>query len=188
MSKTRNQRRRDKARLALIVSIIAWAICIIALLATAPRSEAKADEFIQEADDGSLPGDDIPATEVCYIDPEEFEKALISANLGLANKIENVKVTYYCICEKCCGKPIDHPAYGITASGTRAIPGVSVGVDPSVIPLGSDIFLDYGDGEIHYMQADDTGHGISGNHIDVCASSHEAALDAGVKTATVYWV
>ena len=80
----------------------------------------------------------------------------------------------------------DHPAYGITASGRRATPYVSVAVDPSVIQLGADVLVDYGDGEIYYYRADDTGP--KGNHIDLCVSSHEEALRLGVQTATVYWV
>lgn len=46
----------------------------------------------------------------------------------------------------------------------------------------------YGDGEIHYYRADDTGSGVTGRHIDLCAGSHEEALQMGRRTATVYWV
>ena len=67
-----------------------------------------------------------------------------------------------------------------------AAPYVSVAVDPSVIQLGADVLVDYGDGEIYYYRADDTGP--KGNHIDLCVSSHEEALRLGVQTATVYWV
>jgi 3D (Asp-Asp-Asp) domain-containing protein len=65
---------------------------------------------------------------------------------------------------------------------------VSVAVDPSVIPLGADVLIDYGDGDLQYMRADDTGKGVKGNHIDVCVADHETAINAGVRTATVYWV
>ena len=122
-------------------------------------------------------------------EPEEPENERIEAALlDKAHVIEDVTVTHYCICEACCGKAPDHPAYGITASGLRATPGVSVAVDPDVIPLGSDVLVDYGDGEIHYYRADDTGSGVKGNHIDLCMASHQEALEAGVREATVYWV
>lgn len=135
-------------------------------------------------DNGRLPGDDTLAQE-----PEEAENALIEeALLAKSHRIDNVTVTHYCICQQCCGKAPDHPAYGITASGRRATPYVSVAVDPSLIPLGADVLVDYGDGEIHYYRADDTGSGVTGRHIDLCAGSHEEALRAGVKTVTVYWV
>ena len=135
-------------------------------------------------DTGRLPGDDTPAQE-----PEEPENELIEAALlASAHRLDNVTVTHYCICQQCCGKAPDHPAYGITASGRRATPYVSMAVDPSVIPLGADVLVDYGDGEIHYYRADDTGSGVDGRHIDLCVGSHAEALRMGVKTATVYWV
>lgn len=115
---------------------------------------------------------------------ENIEAALISK----ATKLENVTVTHYCICKKCCGKSPDDPAYGITASGVQATPYVSVAVDPDVIPLGSDVLVDYGDGEIHYYRADDTGSAVGNLHIDLCVASHQEALNLGVKSATVYWV
>lgn len=112
-------------------------------------------------EEGRLPGDDTPATDVT--------------------------VTHYCPCKKCCGKDPDHPAYGITASGRKLNPGVSVGVDPSVIPLGSTVIVDYGDGELHYYVADDTGSGVDGRHIDLAVTDHQTALNLGVRKATVYW-
>ena len=133
-------------------------------------------------DTGRLPGDDTPAQE-----PEEPENELIEAALlAKSHRIDNVTVTHYCICQQCCGKAPDHPAYGITASDRRATPYVSVAVDPAVIQLGADVLVDYGDGEIYYYRADDTGP--KGNHIDLCVSSQEEALRLGVQTATVYWV
>ena len=92
-------------------------------------------------------------------------------------------VSHYDCCVECCGKDD-----GITASGRRATPGVTVAVDPDVIPLGSDVLVDYGDGEIHYYRADDVGGAVQGNHIDLCVESHELANQLGMRTATVYWV
>ena len=138
-------------------------------------------------DNGRLSGDDTLAQE-----PEEAENAenalIEEALLAKSHRIDNVTVTHYCICQQCCGKAPDHPVYGITASGRRATPYVSVAVDPSLIPLGADVLVDYGDGEIHYYRADDTGSGVTGRHIDLCAGSHEEALQLGRRTATVYWV
>lgn len=140
---------------------------------------------------GRIPGDDSPALVQCSFteDQEETENEMIEAALlEKATRLDDVAVTHYCICEKCCGKSPEHPAYGITASGKLATPGVSVGVDPDVIPLGADVLVDYGDGEIHYYRADDTGPGISGNHLDLCVGSHQEALELGVRSATVWWV
>ena len=117
-------------------------------------------------------------------EPEEYENEKIEAALlQRATRIDNVTVTHYDCCVECCGK-----ADGITASGVRATPGVTVAVDPSVIPLGSDVLVDYGDGKIQYYRADDVGGAVKGNHIDLCVGSHEEALALGVRTATVWWV
>lgn len=115
---------------------------------------------------------------------EDFENESIEAALlDRANVIEGVTVTHYDCCVQCCGKDD-----GITASGVKATPGVTVAVDPTVIPLGSDVLVDYGDGELHYYRADDVGGSVKGNHIDLCVATHEEALQLGRRTATVYWV
>lgn len=117
-------------------------------------------------------------------EPEEAENERIEAALlARSHVIEDCVVTQYDCCVRCCGKDD-----GITASGVRATPGVTVAVDPDVIPLGSDVLVDYGDGEIHYYRADDIGGAVKGNHIDLCVGSHEEALQLGRRTATVYWV
>ena len=101
--------------------------------------------------------------------------------------LENVLLTHYCICEKCCGKAPDHQAYGITASGREAEPYVTVAVDPDIIPLGSTVWLDYGDGKVIECRADDTGGAINGSRIDLCVSSHSEAWALGKDYVTVTW-
>ena len=116
--------------------------------------------------------------------PESNENERIEAALlARAHVIEDCVVSHYDCCVACCGKDD-----GITASGRRATPGVTVAVDPGVLPLGSDVLVDYGDGEIHYYRADDVGGAVQGNHIDLCVESHELANQLGMRTATVYWV
>lgn len=119
--------------------------------------------------------------------PYEEERST-AALLAAAEKIEGVRVTHYCICERCCGKAEGEAGYGITASGRAAAAGTSVAVDPNWIPLGSDIIVDYGDGVLHYYRADDTGAAVQGEkHIDLCVADHETALQLGRRTATM-WV
>ena len=101
-------------------------------------------------------------------------------------RLDDVTVTHYCICEKCCGKKPSDPAYGITASGRRAEAGVSIAVDPELIPLGSTVEVVYSDGTSHFYRADDTGRLIKGKHIDVLCDCHTDAVNAGVTVATVY--
>lgn len=160
---------------AILALILAALIAGVALVISAKAAEKPTTPPSSAiTDNGQLSGDDTPAQEPLRLDQ--------------AHVLENVTVTHYCICQRCCGKPPDHPAYGITASGRRATPYVSVAVDPSVIPLGADVLVDYGDGEIHYYRADDTGSGVGSRHIDLCVGSHAEALQMGHRTATVYWV
>lgn len=175
--------KRNFSRIILLLSIFAWAMVLLSII-KAPDSSAAELPPAQETE--RLPGDDIPATEKCYMDAEEIQEdyeneQIEEALLANAHVIEDCLVTHYDCCVKCCGK-----SDGITASGLRATPYVTVGVDPNIIPLGSDVLVDYGDGEIQYYRADDTG--VKGNHIDVCVSSHAEALELGVCRATVYWV
>lgn len=176
---------RRNAILALILAGLTGCVALaISVKATEEPTTPTVDEPIV-IEDGRLPGDDTLAQDP----PEAPENALIEeALLAKSHRIDNVTVTHYCICQQCCGKAPDHPAYGITASGRRATPYVSVAVDPSLIPLGADVLVDYGDGEIHYYRADDTGSGVTGRHIDLCVGSHDEAVQLGHRTATVYWV
>ncbi len=171
---TREERRTRRNRAAKAVAAgVALAIPVLAAL-TAPALGTAEDSL----DKLHHPDYVSAAVEV----QEEPENELIEAALlARAHKMENVKVTYYDPCVKCCGK-----SDGITASGITATPYVTCAVDPAVIPLGSDVLVDYGDGVLHYLRADDTG--VSGGHIDICVTTHSEALWLGVDRATVYWV
>lgn len=128
-----------------------------------------------------------PAVQIIHAVPEPTEEPenerIETALLERAQVIEDCTVTHYDCCVACCGK-----TDGITASGVRATPGVTVAVDPAVIPLGSDVLVDYGDGELHYYRAEDTGGAVRGNHIDLCVQDHDTALRLGVREARVWWV
>lgn len=185
----RNEARRWKINAALALTLlgITAACCIVYASAQEPESLQDGPVVQYIPDDGRLPGDDVPATERCYMTPEEVEAAenemIEAALLSRATRIDDVTVTHYDCCLECCGK-----TDGITASGVRATPGVTVAVDPDVIPLGADVLVDYGDGELHYYRADDVGGAIKGNRIDLCVESHERADELGRRQATVWWV
>lgn len=168
-----------------MVLLLLIALSILSNVYAKATQGSFATQYIE--DDGRLSGDDDPATERCYMTPEEVEQAenemIEAALLARATRIDNVTVTHYDCCVECCGKD-----NGITASGLKATPGVTVAVDPDVIPLGADVLVDYGDGDIKYYRADDVGGAVKGNHIDLCVSSHQEAVELGRKTATVWWV
>lgn len=96
-----------------------------------------------------------------------------------------MKITFYCTEKR---KHICGTGDGITASGTEVTPYYSVAVDPKVIPLGSTVYVDFGDGVIHRFRAEDTGGAVKGNHIDIAVEGHREALELGIKTATVWWI
>lgn len=86
-----------------------------------------------------------------------------------------------------CGKAPSHPAYGITATGARATKGI-VAVDPSVIPLGTRLYIESADGSYVYgtCVAADTGGAIKGNRIDLCFDTRGEAIRFGRKPVKVY--
>ena len=176
--------KRNLARLILIISVIGWLFMVVSVLT---GMTAKADSAPQ--DDGRLPGDDVPATERCYMTDEEVQESFENENiqnalLAKANKIENCTVTWYT--EATCGKTPDNPAYGITASGLPVVEHLTVAVDRSVIPLYSDVFVQYADGTIEQLWATDTG--VNGNHIDIYTPDYDYAIQMGRQQLTVWWV
>lgn len=156
---------------AILTLILAALIASVALVISAKAAEKPTTPPSSAIiDNGRLSGDDTPAQEPLRLDQ--------------AHVLENVTVTHYDCCVECCGK-VD----GITASGARATPYSTVAVDPSVIPLGAVVLVDYGDGAgLRRYRAEDTGGAVKGSHIDLRVGSHAEALQLGRRTATVYWI
>lgn len=92
-------------------------------------------------------------------------------------KLGRFKITHYCSCFYCTG------AWGgtHTASGTVPTAGRTIAVDPSVIPLGSQVIING-----HVYTAEDTGSAIKGNVIDIYVNDHSTALAYGVYYTDVY--
>lgn len=99
----------------------------------------------------------------------------------------NFQLTAYCSCQTCCGeyalnRPVDENGIQIvyTASGARAEAGVTIAVDPRIIPYGTKVRING-----HIYTAQDTGGGIKGNRIDVYFDDHQEALQFGLQSADV---
>lgn len=112
--------------------------------------------------------------------PEKQEPALVS--LG------KFKLTAYCGCRKCCGKyadnrPVDEDGNVIVTGsiGVRLYAGVSIAVDPRVIPYHTQVVING-----HTYTAHDTGGNIKGNRIDVYFDNHDEAWDFGTQYAEVF--
>lgn len=89
--------------------------------------------------------------------------------------IGTYSLTAYCPCEYCCGK-----TDGITASGTQATAGRTVGCNS--LPFGTVISIN----DYQYV-VEDRG-GMSSNVIDIYFDTHQEALNFGRQTADVYIV
>ena len=112
-----------------------------------------------------------------------------SQYLSLAKQEEIVWDEYiataYCACKKCCAayaenRPVDDDGNEIvyTASGERAVQGITIAADWSVLPVGTVVEIDgYGEFTVH-----DKGGAIKGNKIDIYFEDHKEALEWGVKT------
>ncbi len=106
---------------------------------------------------------------------QQYDQAVQEEN-SKGKYIGTFRISHYCPCSTCNG------GYSGTASGAPLTPLVSIAVDPSVIPLGSTVYIDgYGEFKAH-----DTGGAIKGNRIDVCVGSHSEAYRLGVVYRDVY--
>lgn len=166
----RAKKRRVKRIIDSIVWCSAWAIVIIALIIIIGNQNAMYEKI-------SVLSNKTNAEEQYVKDVNKMLKnegqAVIEPN-QVNEYTDTFTITYYCPCEKCCGK-----SDGITATGTKATEGRTVGVDSNVIPLGSELIID---GQAYI--AEDTGN-IKGKTIDVFVNSHERALELGRTTKQV---
>ena len=99
------------------------------------------------------------------------------------NSLGEYTITHYCPCEICCGVWAENRPDGIvyTASGAVAEAGVTVAVDPEIIPYGTKLVING-----HEYIAQDCGGAIQGNRIDIYCDSHSEALEHGVKYSEVF--
>lgn len=87
-------------------------------------------------------------------------------------------VTAYCGGECCCGVWADEDC--TTASGAKAVEGVTIAADTNILPFGTEIRLG---GNTYTVQ--DTGSAIRGSRLDLYFDSHEDALAFGVQKLNV---
>ena len=179
MKLTSEQRRRRRADYSTRVAALCFATILVIYAASCEPSEGEVSTPAEVEIVAQETADEASGVVVTIIEPID--------PFADWNKMEGATLTHYCVCFLCCGKTPENPAYGITASGREAEPYTSVAVDPLMIPMGAQILIDYGNGEVVVGRADDTGSAIDGSHIDLCVSNHEEALQEGVKTVDVYW-
>ncbi|MGN4822104.1 3D domain-containing protein [Bacillus cereus group sp. MYBK139-2] len=92
----------------------------------------------------------------------------------------NVQATAYSTYEA--GDKLAGQWQGLTATGTSVRWGV-IAVDPSVIPLGSKVYIPQFN---QTFTAEDTGNAIKGNIIDIFMSTNSQANDWGRRNIEIY--
>lgn len=88
--------------------------------------------------------------QLVLFDEENYEEPVV---------FTDCHVTAYCNCEKCCG---EYAWKHTTSTGVETTEGITIAVDPEVIPYGSIVELDG-----HFYIAEDCGGAIDGVEIDV---------------------
>ena len=178
MNGSRDVTIKDIARFTLIGALLALAVLLAYHFeATAKTPEITTDKPTEAVTE--LTTEESPTVE----ETTEIELTTVKyEDIPKLTELGTFKLTGYCICQQCCGKTPDHPAYGITKSGAKAEPGKTVGVDPNIIPLGTELYIN-GD----YYIAQDTGD-FSGKIIDICVASHEEAQNFDTRYAKVFLV
>ncbi len=109
-----------------------------------------------------------------------------SPNTGLPSGAQPVvcTLTAYTDGYASTGKEPGQPGYGITSTGQVAVQGLTVAVDPSVIPYGTPLLIP----GVGVRIAEDTGGAIVGDHIDVFYNSDQTALNFGVKRGVLVYI
>lgn len=166
---------RKNTILSILAYLLIWPITAFAVLLTNQGSEQITTEepiipiVIQEVNE--------PRVELIQ---EIEEPEIVATEYSSLETMENYgwfTVTYYCGCEKCCGKwSSGNEAIATGALGTKLTAGYSLAVDKNLIPLGTKLY----DIDGNEYKAEDTGSGIKGYHIDLFTGNHQEALNKGV--------
>lgn len=113
---------------------------------------------------------------------EQLESAATQKGFSYS-KVFNVTATAYD------PSPETNAGYSKTALGLTLEYGV-VAVDPSVIPLGTRLYIESSDGGASwvygYCIAGDTGGAIKGSRVDLCYNTKAECIQFGRRSATVY--
>lgn len=94
------------------------------------------------------------------------------------------EITYYTAGPESTGKTPEHPAYGITRSGTTVKEGQTIAADWDVLPAGTKVYID-GVGE---RIVEDTGSAIVDKCIDIYVEDVNVARQGGRHKADVWIV
>jgi uncharacterized protein YabE (DUF348 family)/3D (Asp-Asp-Asp) domain-containing protein len=109
---------------------------------------------------------------------------IAGVRVPIVDVLSGVSLSAYTADAQSTGKTREHPAYGITKSGTRVREGRTIAVDPDVIPLGWWVYID----GIGLRRAEDTGKHIEGSDIDLFVRRDKDAVQFGRKNGNKVYV
>lgn len=162
-------------------------ILVLALIVSWVMIGFKSSENKELRDQNNQLFESIIAQDRAKADMDDVE-AIDNLNLVNAKYIGEYEITYYCSCSKCCGEyahnrpTINNKEIVTTASGAYAQEGLTVAVDPDIIPYGTLLYID----GVGYRIAQDCGGAIKGNRIDVYMDTHQEALQGGRHESKIY--
>lgn len=91
--------------------------------------------------------------------------------------LDNIQLTYAgsFSCTAYCAEEYTHicgEGHGITSSGAKVQPGVTVAADTSILPYGTVVYIE----DVGLRVVQDTGSAVVGNELDIAVKTHEEAL------------
>ena len=183
------------------IILIAVALCLVVVVAVHFKTESETivmkeytvrdgDTLCDISKSITPNSEDYRKTQRYIIEKNNLENAIIypeqvitipyKAEETTPKSLGTFKLTAYCACYDCCKKKPTDKGYGITASGVRAVEGVTVAADKR-FPFGTKLIIDG-----HEYTVQDRGGAIKSNRIDIYFTSHQSALNFGVQYKEVF--
>jgi len=177
-----------RLKLERLIFLICLIICLLTLIISglqAKAMQAEIDELqYQNSRQAAQLRDKDYQIEILEIILKNQEQDASEPLLYEPEYIGEFEITYYTAGPESTGKTPDHPAYGITRSGTVVEEGRTIATDWDVLPPGTKVYID-GIGE---RIVEDTGGAIVDKCIDVYVERLEDIPSIGRHKADVWIV